>query len=234
MEKIVGILGGMGPEATADLFLKIIRKTPAEKDQEHIRIIMDNNPKIPGRTAYITGNGESPFPFLVETAKKLEKYGADFLVMPCNTAHYFYKDIVKTISIPMINMIEETVKAVDLKEYNNEGGICVLCTLGAKKSGIYEKCFKEHGIEVLLPDERQQAVVGEAIYDYKAGKSKEAVNKMYRICEDLKSGGIKSLVLGCTELPVILAGIRCDFNIYDPTDILAEKAVKFALTGVLE
>ncbi|MGB4554610.1 MAG: amino acid racemase, partial [bacterium] len=86
--KVIGILGGMGPEATADLFLKIIRATPAEKDQDHLRVIIDNNPQIPDRTAAIFSQGDDPLPLLVETAKNLARAGADFIVIPCNTAHY--------------------------------------------------------------------------------------------------------------------------------------------------
>ena len=90
VEKIIGIIGGMGPEATADLYLRIIRATPVEKDQDHYRVIIDSNPKIPDRTPAIIGDGENPLPLMAETAKNVEKAGADFLIMPCNTAHYFY------------------------------------------------------------------------------------------------------------------------------------------------
>jgi len=90
-EKIIGILGGMGPEATIDLFYKIIKFTPAKKDQDHLRIIIDNNPKIPDRTAAILGKGEDPIPALRETAKNLEKAGADFIIIPCNN-YWLYRD----------------------------------------------------------------------------------------------------------------------------------------------
>ncbi|GAH53208.1 unnamed protein product, partial [marine sediment metagenome] len=107
-EKIIGILGGMGPEATVDLFHKIIKFTPAKKDQDHFRIIIDNNPKIPDRTAAILGKGEDPLPALQETARNLEKAGVDFIIIPCNTAHYFLPQIQKSVNIPVLNMIEET------------------------------------------------------------------------------------------------------------------------------
>ena len=98
-EKIIGILGGMGPEATADLFYKIIKLTPAKKDQEHLRIIIDNNPKIPDRTKAILYKGENPLPELIKTAQNLEKAGANFIIMPCNTAHYYHHEIQKIINI---------------------------------------------------------------------------------------------------------------------------------------
>lgn len=90
MGKVIGILGGMGPEATAELFLRIIKATPAQRDQDHLRVIVDNNPKIPDRTAAILGEGQSPLPEMVRTARNLERAGVDFIVMPCNTAHYYY------------------------------------------------------------------------------------------------------------------------------------------------
>jgi aspartate racemase len=107
MEKTIGILGGMGPEATAYLFRKIIRHTKADKDQEHLKVIIFNNPKIPDRTDFILEKGtENPLPYLAEAAKELQRSGADFIIIPCNTAHYFYEDICRAVSIPVINMIE--------------------------------------------------------------------------------------------------------------------------------
>ncbi len=104
-EKVVGILGGMGPEATADFFAKVIALTPAKRDQDHLRIIINNNPKIPDRTEAILAKDEALFPILVETAKSLERAGVDFIVIPCNTVHYFYEDLVREVSIPILHMI---------------------------------------------------------------------------------------------------------------------------------
>jgi len=103
-QKIIGILGGMGPEATLDLFHKIIKLTYAEKDQDHLRIIIDNNPKIPDRTDAISGTGKDPLPKLIVTAQILEKAGADFIIIPCNTAHYFISEIQQSIKIPILTL----------------------------------------------------------------------------------------------------------------------------------
>jgi aspartate racemase len=102
--KTIGMIGGMGPLATVHLFERIVLRTKAEKDQDHIRIIIDNNTNIQDRTKAILGYGESPVKELVGSAKMLEKSGADFLIMPCNTAHYFIDHIKKNIKIPFINM----------------------------------------------------------------------------------------------------------------------------------
>jgi len=139
-EKIIGILGGMGPEATIDLFYKIIKFTPAEKDQEHLRIIIDNNPKIPDRTNAILGTGKDPLPELITTAKNLEKAGADFIIMPCNTAHYFISKIQKNISIPILNMIQETANDVK-RVFPDFKKVCLFASKGTYKTKLYNTFF---------------------------------------------------------------------------------------------
>src|SRR4030042_3354613 len=141
-EKIIGILGGMGPEATIDLFYKIIKSTPAEKDQDHLRIIIDNNPKIPDRTAAILGKAEDPLPALQETAQNLEKAGADFIIIPCNTAHYFLSSIQESVNIPVLNMLEETAKETK-KRIPQIKKVGLLASIGVYKSEIYHQHFKK-------------------------------------------------------------------------------------------
>ena len=114
--KTIGIIGGMGPLATVDLFGKIVNLTDAKCDNDHIHILIDNNTYIPDRTSYILGDGKNPLDELVKSAKRLKDMGADFLVMPCNTAHYFYNDIINNVSIPFINMIEETASYINNKK----------------------------------------------------------------------------------------------------------------------
>ena len=116
--KSVGIIGGMGALATCDLFNKIISNTSASKDQEHIHVYIDNNTEIPDRTAAVLHGGESPVPQLVSSAIKLELIGADVLIMPCNTAHYFYDEFIKYVNIPMIQMPKETAKEIKASKYN--------------------------------------------------------------------------------------------------------------------
>jgi len=154
-QKIIGILGGMGPEATIDLFYKIVKLTHVEKDQDHFRIIIDNNPKISDRTDAIIGNGKDPLPELVITAKNLEKAGADFIIMPCNTAHYFISQIKENINIPILNMIEETaiyVKAI----FPSFKKVCLFATKGTYKTKLYEKFFSSKNIEILIPELPEQ------------------------------------------------------------------------------
>src|SRR5438132_7490497 len=110
-DKVIGVLGGMGPWATLDLFEKILRLTPAQVDQDHFRLVIDNNPKIPDRSPAILGEGEDPTPGLIATAQNLQQAGADFLVIPCNTAHFFYDRIVTAVSIPVLLIIDEFAAA---------------------------------------------------------------------------------------------------------------------------
>jgi len=227
-EKIIGILGGMGPEATIDLFYKIIKFTPAEKDQENLRIIIDNNPKIPDRTAAILGKGEDPLPALQETAKNLEKAGADFIVIPCNTAHYFLSQIQKSVKIPILNMIEET--AIETKKRIPQiKKVGLLASMGVYKSKIYHQHFKKFNIEVISPEEKGKEEVMEAIYTVKAGDLSEKIGKnILKIAQKLIDKGAEAIIAGCTEIPLILKEGDISFPLIDPTHVLAKIAVQKA------
>ncbi|ALV62187.1 Aspartate racemase [Thermococcus sp. 2319x1] len=226
MEKVIGILGGMGPLATVDLFKRIVLKTPAKKDQEHPRIIIYNNPKIPDRTAYILGKGENPLPELIDSAKKLEKWGADFIIMPCNTAHYFADEIQKAIKIPLINMIEETASHVEALGVKRVG---ILATTGTIVSGIYQKALEKRGIEALVPSGEDQEKVMKAIYEgVKAGDIEPGRKLLLEVAKKLENE-VEAIIAGCTEVSVALKPEDLSVPLVDPMDILAEKAVKLAL-----
>ena len=227
-EKIIGILGGMGPEATIDLFYKIIKLTPAEKDQDHLRIIIDNNPKIPDRSAAILGKGEDPLPALQETAKNLEKAGANFIIIPCNTAHYFLPSIQESVKIPVLNMIEETAKETQ-KRNSSIKKTGLLASIGTYKAEIYNKYFKKYNIEVISPEEKDKEEVMRVIYAVKAGNLSEEVKKsIISIAQKLIDKGAEAIITGCTEIPLILKEEDVSVSIIDPTQILAKAAVKKA------
>lgn len=227
-EKIIGILGGMGPEATIDLFYKIIKFTPAEKDQEHLRIIIDNNPKIPDRTAAILGKGEDPVPALQETAQNLEKAGADFIVIPCNTAHYFLSSIQESVNIPVLNMIEETAKETK-KRIPQIKKVGLLASIGVYKSEIYHQRFKKFNIEVISPEEKDKEEIMKVIYTIKAGDLSKRVKKnILKITQKLIDKGAEAIIAGCTEIPLILKEGDVSVPLIDPTQILAKAAVQKA------
>lgn len=227
-EKIIGILGGMGPEATIDLFYKIIKLTPAKKDQDHLRIIIDNNPKIPDRSAAILGKGEDPLPALQETAKNLEKAGADFIIIPCNTAHYFLPSIQESVKIPVLNMIEETAKETQ-KRNSSIKKTGLLASIGTYKAEIYNKYFKKYNIEVISPEEKDKEEVMKVIYAVKAGNLSEEVKKsIISIAQKLIDKGAEAIIAGCTEIPLILKEENLSVPLIDPTQVLAKAAVKKA------
>ena len=227
-EKVIGILGGMGPEATIDLFYKIIKFTPAEKDQDHLRIIIDNNPKIPDRTAAILGKGEDPLPALQETARNLEKAGADFIIIPCNTAHYFLPSIQESVKIPILNMIEETAKETQ-KRISQIKKVGLLASIGIYKTEIYHQHFKKINIVVISPEEKDKEEVMNAIYAVKAGDlSNEVKGNIIKIAQKLIDKEAEAIITGCTEIPLILKEGDVSVPIIDPTRILAKAAVQKA------
>lgn len=225
MKKTIGIIGGMGPLATCDLFRKIIDITDAACDQEHIRVCIDNNTEIPDRTAAIVAGGADPVEEMSRSAKGLSDMGADVLIMPCNTAHYFHKRVAETINVPLLNMLEETAVFVREKGIRRVG---LLATDGTIRSGVYAKAFEKEGIEICIPSaENQKAVMG-VIYDgVKAGNYQLDLSGFERAMDELFAAGAETLVLGCTELPVAFDMFKIDRPHIDPTLILAAAAVKF-------
>lgn len=225
-KKTVGIIGGMGPLATADLFSKIILCTHADKDQDHLHVIIDNNTDIPDRTKAILLGGEDPLEQMVLSAHRLQSAGADFLIMPCNTAHYFYGRLKDQVYVPVLNMLEETGL------YLRENGITcagLLATDGTIRSGIYEKALAPYGISLLLPEPEEQEHVMHVIYDgIKAGNPDLDPTGFISTCKKLMEKGAQTLILGCTELPPAFSLYHIDLPHTDPTLILAEAAVRFA------
>ena len=230
-EKVVGILGGMGPEATADFFAKVIAITPARKDQDHLRIIIDNNPKIPDRTAAILTEDRSLFPVLLETARNLVKARADFIVMPCNTAHYFYEDLATEIAIPILHMINEVAHTVSTSLPGCER-LGLIATTGTVASNSYQKQFQESGVEVIVPDTQSQAKVMDAILNIKAGQARaRARREVIKAANLLIEREVQALVLGCTDVPLVVKTNDFPVPLFDSTEVLAEATVRFAMTG---
>lgn len=230
MAKIIGILGGMGPEATADLFLKIIRATPAPTDQDHLRIIIDNNPQIPDRTQAILAGGADPVPALLATARNLAGAGAELMVIPCNTAHYFYDRITAAVPIPVLHIVRETADYVR-KEYPALRTAGLLATTGTIRTRLYHDGFAGAGYAVLTPPEAVQAEVMAAIYGddgIKAGRLAGPAEVMKRAAAVLIEAGAEAVICGCTEIPLVLRDGDIPAPVLDPTAILAAAAVREA------
>lgn len=223
--KTIGILGGMGPLATADLFQKIILNTEAHSDNDHIHILVDNNTEIPDRTNHILGEGKNPLPILIESALRLELLGAQLIIMPCNTAHYYYADIKHFLHVPFLNMIEETAKEIKIKSPVTER-VGLLATSGTYASGIYDKIFQQYGLTVIKPDKDQQQVIMEIIYGVKSGMSDLDIDAFTKVLNRLKEQNIQTYVLGCTELPIAWQKFGLEESFIDPTVILAKSAIR--------
>lgn len=227
-EKIIGILGGMGPYATVDLFRKIIEQTPAKKDWEHLRIIIDNNPKIPSRTKAILYNEQSPVSMMIETAKNLQKAGADFIVIPCNSAHVFLPEVLPHVKIPILNMITQTVDYIVKKNPD----ITVVGLLAAKivvEAELYQARLKAESIKTIAPAEEQQPIVREVIEDVKLNKHSESVkSKLAGLIGALTAKGAQAVIAGCTEISIVAKDLTVDVPIFDSNEILAKAAVKMA------
>ena len=148
-KKVIGILGGMGPLATADLFQKITLHTVAACDQAHPRVCIDSNTDIADRTAALLHGGEDPVPEMIKSAKRLESIGADFLIMPCNTAHNYYEQVCEAVTIPVLHMIALTRDALKARGVKCAG---LLATDGTVQTGIYQRTFEQSGVELLTPD----------------------------------------------------------------------------------
>lgn len=231
--KTIGILGGMGPSATVELFNTIIKHTPARNDQEHIPILINNAPQIPDRTQALLYGGQNPKKQLIKACKTLEKAGADFIIIACNTSHAYFFDIQKELNISLINMIEETATYINKKCHNiKTAGL--LATTGTVKTKLYHKHLNKNGIQVVVPDQTQQACVMEAIYGkmgIKAGCIDYPKKALQKAANSLLKQGADIIIMGCTEIPLALAGdkVKRPGIFINPVDILAKKAVLLAI-----
>ena len=225
-KKVIGILGGMGPLATADLFQKITLHTVASCDQEHPRVCIDSNTAIADRTAALLHGGADPRPEMIKSAQRLESIGADLLIMPCNTAHNFYDDVAASVKIPVLHMIALTRDALKAKGVKCAG---LLATDGTVQTGIYQRTFAGSGIDLLVPDGDDQAAVMDIIYNgVKAGDMNHDATAFCCTCESLIARGAEVLILGCTELPPAFDIYHLDYPNVDPTLELALGAIRAA------
>lgn len=221
-QKTLGIIGGVGPLATMFIGEMIVRSTKAEKDQEHINMVITNNTKIPDRTAYILGESTvDPVPEIVSDAKKLKVAGADLIIIPCNTAHSFFGQIQENSDLRIINMIEETAKCAALAGAKRVG---ILATTGTITTGVYQAACEKLGMIPVIPDEAIQAIVMSLIYDdIKAGKPAE-YEKWSLIEQAMKVAGCDVLILGCTELSIVRKELQLN-DCIDSLLVLAEVAI---------
>ena len=220
---IIGIIGGLGPMATAYFLQLIAQMTDAVTDQEHIEVLIHSKPQIPDRTNFILGRSQqSPVPDMVAVGKSLEEQGATMLAIPCITAHYFQKELEETIGIPIINAIVETAEYLKSRGIRKVG---IMATDGTIESGIFQRALEEKRIEVIIPTKDCQRKVMYLIYEnVKAGKPMEK-NVFQEVSGELFENGAQVVLLGCTELSLMKRDCELDKAFLDVLEILARKVV---------
>jgi len=224
----IGVIGGLGPEAAVDFFAKLVKATPAASDQEHLRILIDNNPKVPNRNDAIAGRGPSPGPQLAEAACGLARAGADFVVMACNTAHAFEREIRAACPVPFVSMIEETADEV-ARRYSGAGSIGVLAAAGCIDARLYHRALEARGLACLTPEGDRRAAFMDLIYRIKGGDTGPGVRAgMAAIGQALVADGAGAIVAGCTEVPLVLPPDALTRPLLDATEVLARRAVAYA------
>ncbi len=232
MKKSIGILGGMGPLATADLFRKIVIMTKASCDNEHIRVYIDSNAAIPDRTAAILHGGKDPVAEMASALRNLEACGADCILMPCNTAHFFLPRLQEMTQIPILNMPEITAECCAERYPGKRAAI--LATDGTIQTGIYDRVLSQRGVDFLHPDPKEQKTVMHLIYDVvKAFAPMEPERETWKtLLHSLRNRGADYFVLGCTELPVLSGTLKEEGPFVDPSDELAKAAIRFCGYGI--
>lgn len=220
---LVGVLGGMGPAATADFYAKLVRATPARTDQEHLRVVIWADPTVPDRSAALLHDGEDPAPALAAGARALAAAGATLIAVPCNTAHAFL-DGVSRVGVPLVHMIRETALAV-ASVVPPGSRVGLLATTGTVAAGLYQRELEAVGTEAVLPDERDQDAVMAAIGAVKAGDVDDARRTLVEAARRLTARGARAVVAGCTEIPLALHADDVAVPVVDPATVLAEAVV---------
>lgn len=225
--RIVGILGGMGPAATVDFYDKLIKATPAMHDQNHLRVVIWADPTVPSRNDALLLGGEDPTPWLEHGVQTLIEAGAEIVVVPCNTAHAYIVPLMARKNVVFISMIDATIEA--LRQLSTGGKIGLLAADAAIASRVYQSALVEAGYEPLLPNESSQQRLMQVINSVKGGVVRRGEeNEVLAASTELIARGASTVIAGCTEISVVLAGIESGLNVIDPSRILALRTVECA------
>lgn len=227
----IGILGGMGPAATVDLYDKIVRLTPAERDQDHIPVVIYADPRVPDRTDALLHDGPDPVPWLVRGCERLLEMGADFIVIPCNTAHAFLDEVRKQVDADIVSMIECAADAI-VSDHPQARTVGLLATSGTIEAGIYQRALQQRNLNTIVPDsEMQRHNVMPSIRAVKANRIQSSVTaRLVEAADSLADRGAHIVLAACTEIPVVLSGDDTSIPLVDATETLARRAVAEALT----
>lgn len=224
--KKLGIIGGLGPMATVSFMRRIIELTPAETDQAHIPMVIENAPQIPDRTAFLLGRSQAdPIPPMIEAGRRLVAAGAEVIAIPCITAHGYMDRLESALEVPILNAVELTAEALS-KETPIISEVGILATEGTVQTGIFKSALERRGMAILYPSPEKQRLISELIFDaVKAGREPEHW-KLEEAARELMEKGAKALVLGCTELSVIADSWLPEGPFADVLTILAKACVE--------
>jgi aspartate racemase len=220
----LGVLGGMGPAATADFLARLARLTPAHRDQDHIPTIVYSDPRTPDRSDAILGSGPSPVPAMLHGIDFLNQVGCALIAVPCNTAHYWYDELAARSQVPVLHIVDSTIARLRAWTVRRVG---VLATDGTIRSGIYHRRLQAAGLEALdLVDDEANPVM-HGIRLMKGGDPSGAEKLLLTAAEELVRRGADALVLGCTDVSAALAGTSNVGRapVLDAADCLAEASI---------
>ena len=224
MNKTLGVLGGLGPMSSVYFYEMLTAHTKAARDQDHLNIMISSKADIPDRTAYILGASSSdPTPYMIGEVTKLINAGADLIAIPCNTAHCFYESISIASSVPVINIVKQTVKFC---RYRGLRSVGVLATEGTTASGAYKNILSAMGIEYVTCENEEQEIITDIIYE-KIKKGEPAnIGLFLRVVDKLKALGCEKIILGCTELSLLKRNYKLGSDFIDSMEVLAASAIK--------
>lgn len=230
-DKTVGIMGGLGPEATADFFSKLITKTQtqiqAQTDQDHLHVLIDNNPGVANRHLSIRGETPSVGPDLVTMAQRLETAGADFLIMVCNTAHAWTDEIRAGVSIPFVSFIEEVCDHI--AETTEPCPVGIMAAEGCMEAGLYQGALSARGFEPVCWDDDHLKRFMTLVFRIKAGERDAQMGmEMAALAENLASLGAALIISGCTEIPLVLSEEDVRVPLISSTDLLVQRTLNYA------
>lgn len=228
-DKLLGVLGGMGPLASAQFMLRLTLLTPAARDQDHIPAVLWSDPRVPDRTAARLAGGADPLPWLLRGIRGLEAAGCGAIAIPCNTAHGWFAEMQAATALPLLHIVEAS--AEELAAQGIAGGtIGVLGTAATLAMRLYQQRFEARGYACLVPDAAaMERLVSPAIALVKANRVAEALAPLAEAAADLAARGARAVVLGCTEIPLgIAAGPALPFPVVDSIDALARAAIAWA------
>ena len=227
--KTAGIMGGMGPDATVDFMAKVIAMTDSGRDQDHVHMIVDNDPTVPNRRDAIESGNDDVSDRLTEMAKRLETAGADFLVMVCNTAHVFIDGVLAETNIPFISIIDESAREIG-RVAPDAKRVGIMATDGCLDTGMYQAAIEATGREALLPDKEGRVELMRLINAIKAGdQGPDVAAGMEAVAQSLVEQGADAVIGGCTEIPIVFEGDGFTVPVISSTNVLAARTLALGL-----